>query len=139
MQMIVMSEGLLLNSKLMFSHTRRWYQFLSLNYFFCLFVCFLLLLLFYVILLLLIFAKIILLLSFYLIDYFFKKNYLYFFMFRHVPACSGMFRVPGFIDAHLKYGYALWKYWAVSMTSSKKATKLVSFGGHPRSRYKDSC
>ena len=89
MQMIVMSEGLLLNSKLMFSHTRRWYQFLSLNYFFCLFVCFLLLLLFYVILLLLIFAKIILLLSFYLIDYFFKKNY---FIFFHVPACPGMFR-----------------------------------------------
>ena len=21
-------------------------------------------------------------------------------MFRHVPACSGMFRVPGFIDGH---------------------------------------
>ena len=111
--------------------------FLLIISFVCLFFL-LLLLLFYVILLLLIFAKIILLLSFYLIDYFFKKNYLYFFMFRDVPACSGMFRVPGFIDAHLKYGYALWKYW-VSMTSSKKATKLVSFGGHPRSRYKDSC
>ena len=23
-------------------------------------------------------------------------------MFRHVPACSGMFRVPGFIDGHAK-------------------------------------
>ena len=30
---------------------------------------------------------------------FFHENYLYFFMFRDVPACSGMFHVPGFIDA----------------------------------------
>ena len=26
------------------------------------------------------------------------------FMFRNVPACSGMFRVPGFLDALLIYG-----------------------------------
>ena len=50
--------------------------------------------LFYV---LLIFTKIILLLLFYYI--FFHENYFYFFMFRDVPGCSGMFRVPGFIDA----------------------------------------
>ena len=55
--------------------------------------------------LLLIFTKIILLLLF----FFFLKFFFYFFMFRdvpgfsgifwHVPACSGMFRVPDFIDA----------------------------------------
>ena len=28
----------------------------------------------------------------------FHENYFYFFMFRDVPECSGMFRVPGFID-----------------------------------------
>ena len=53
-------------------------------------------LLFYVILLLLIFTKIILLLLFF---FFFHENYFYFFMFRDIPGCSGMFRVPGFIDA----------------------------------------
>ena len=31
--------------------------------------------------------------------FFFHENYFYFFMFRDVPECSGMFRVPGFIDA----------------------------------------
>ena len=34
--------------------------------------------------------------------FFFHENYFYFLcsgMFRNVPACSGMFRVPGFIDA----------------------------------------
>ena len=35
-----------------------------------------------------------------LFSLFFHKNYFYFFMFRDVPACSGIFRVPGFIDAH---------------------------------------
>ena len=42
-----------------------------------------------------------LLLSFYLIIIiiFFHENYFYFFMFRDFLACSGMFRVPGFIDA----------------------------------------
>ena len=34
-----------------------------------------------------------------LLYFFFHENYFYFFMFRDVPACSGMFRVPGFIDA----------------------------------------
>ena len=33
-----------------------------------------------------------LLLSFYLINFFFHENYFYFFMFRDVPGCSGMFR-----------------------------------------------
>ena len=47
--------------------------------------------------LLLIFIKIILLLL--LFFFFFHENYFYFFMFRDVPGCSGMFRVPGFIDA----------------------------------------
>ena len=51
--------------------------------------------------LLLIFTKIILLLLFYYI--FFHENYFYFFMFRDVPECSGMFRVPGFIDGRKKY------------------------------------
>ena len=32
-------------------------------------------------------------------NFFFHENYSYFFMFRDVPACSGMFRVPGFLDA----------------------------------------
>ena len=55
--------------------------------------------LFYVILLLLTFTKtMLLLLSFYLII-FFHENYFYFFMSRDVPGCSGMFHVPGFIDA----------------------------------------
>ena len=48
--------------------------------------------LFYVILFLLIFTKTMLLLSFYLINFFFHENYFSFFMFRDVPACSGMFR-----------------------------------------------
>ena len=47
-------------------------------YFFCYFM------------LLLIFTKIILLLLLY--DFFFHENYLYFFMLRDVPECSGMFR-----------------------------------------------
>ena len=58
--------------------------------------------LFYVILLLLIFTKTILLLSFYLINIFFMKITFIFScsgVFRNVPACSGMFHVPGFIDA----------------------------------------
>ena len=77
---------------ILFSHTRRW-----LPASFSLF-----LLLFYVILLLLIFTKIILLLFFLFYYYFFSENYFYFIMFRDVPACSGMFRFPGFTDAHFK-------------------------------------
>ena len=53
--------------------------------------------LFYVII---IFMKIILLLLL-LFIYFFHENHFYFFMFRDVPECSGMFHVPGFIDARL--------------------------------------
>ena len=45
-------------------------------------------LLFYVILLSLIFTKTMLLLSFNVINFFFQVNYLYFFMFRHVPEWS---------------------------------------------------
>ena len=94
----------------------RSFFFLIISLFFVFFLC----VLFYVILLLLIFTKTMLLLSFYLINFFFHENYFYFFMFRDVPACSGMFRyvpvcsgmfhvpcsmfhVPGFIDA-LKIG-----------------------------------
>ena len=62
--------------------------FLFLNHFFIFFVF----LLFFVILLLLIFTKTMLLFSFYLINFFFHENYFYFFMFRDVPGCSGMFR-----------------------------------------------
>ena len=84
--------------KILFSHTRRWYKFLFLNYFFIFLFFSFLFLLFYVILLLLVFTKIILLLLFYFY-FFFHENYFYFFMFRDIPGCSGMFRVPGFIDA----------------------------------------
>ena len=58
-------------------------------------------LLFYVILLLLIFTKTMLLLSFYLINFFFMKITFIFSFSGDVPASSGMFRVPGFMDAHL--------------------------------------
>ena len=34
--------------------------------------------------------------------YFFYEFFFYFFMFRDVPACSGMFHVPGFIDGPFK-------------------------------------
>ena len=41
-----------------------------------------------------------LLLFYYIYIYiFFHENYFYFFMFPDVPECSGMFHVPGFIDA----------------------------------------
>ena len=53
--------------------------------------------------LLLIFTKIILL----LLLYFFHENYFYFFMFWDVPECSGMFRVPGFIDAPILAAFSL--------------------------------
>ena len=50
--------------------------------------------------LLLIFIKVILLLLLLLLLFiYFHENYCYFFMFRNVPACSGMLHVPGFIDA----------------------------------------
>ena len=52
-------------------------------------------LLFFVILLLLFFTKTMLFLSFYLINFVFMKLTFIF-------SCFGMFRVPGFIDAHLK-------------------------------------
>ena len=73
-------------------------EFLFLNHFFIFRFFFL----FYVILLLLIFTKTMLLLSFYLINFFFMKITFIFScsgMFRDVPACYGMFHVPGFIDA----------------------------------------
>ena len=38
--------------------------------------------------------------NYFIISIFIRENYFYFFMFRDVPACSGMFHVPGFIDAH---------------------------------------
>ena len=33
---------------------------------------------------------------------FFHKNYTYFFVFRDLPGCTVMFRVPGFIDGPTK-------------------------------------
>ena len=68
-----------------------------------LFFVFFFILLFYAILLLLNFTKtMLLLLLFYFINFFFRKITFIFScsgMFRDDPACSGMFRVPGFIDA----------------------------------------
>ena len=74
--------------------TKYWFliledEFLFLSHFFIFIFIFLL---FYVILLLSIFTKTMLLLSFFLINFFFHENYFYLFMFRDVPACSGMFR-----------------------------------------------
>ena len=62
---------------------------------FFLFRFLLLLLLFYVIIN---FYKNYLIILYYLFM-FFRANYFYFFMFWDVPVCSGMFRVPDFIDA----------------------------------------
>ena len=89
--------------KILLSHTRRWYQFLFLNHFFSFsgFFCFLFLL-FYVILLLFYknYSIIIILFNF----FFFSWKLLLFF---HVPGCSGMLRVPGFIDARWNRGFAV--------------------------------
>ena len=71
--------------------------FLIISLFFVFFLFF-----YFVILLLLIFTKTMLLFSFYLIYFFFMKITFIFScsrMFRNVPECSGMFHVPGFIDA----------------------------------------
>ena len=43
-----------------------------------------------------------LLFSFYLINFFFHENCFYFFMFRDVPECSGMFHVPGALSIYEK-------------------------------------
>ena len=77
---------------MLFSHTQRGYQFLFLAYFIIFRFFFLL---FYVITN---FYKnyFVIIILFY---FFFHENYFYFFMFRDIPGCSGMFRVPGFIDA----------------------------------------
>ena len=80
--------------KILFSHTRRWYQF-QLSFISLFFVFFYYFMLIYVILLLLIFTKIILLWIFYS-NFFCSCQLVLFF---HVPACSGMLCVPGFIDA----------------------------------------
>ena len=59
--------------------------------------------------LLLIFTKIIYYYYYYyIIVILFHENYLYFFMLRDVPACSGMLRVPAFIDAQLKNSHSLY-------------------------------
>ena len=76
--------------KILFSHTRRWLEFLFLYFFL---FRFFVILRYYQFL-----TKNILLLSLF---FFFHENYFYFFRFRDVPACSGMFRVLGFIDAPL--------------------------------------
>ena len=84
--------------KILFSHTQRGYQFLFLDYFILFrffFFCYSTFLL--------IFTKIMLLLLYIYIFFFFVKIIFTFScsgMFRNVPECSGMFRVPGFIDGH---------------------------------------
>ena len=48
------------------------------------------------------FTLLLILKNYFIIIFFFHENYFYFScsgMFRNVPACSAMFRVPGFIDA----------------------------------------
>ena len=65
--------------KILFSHTQRGYQFLFLDYFIIFRFFFFYRNYFIIIILLYIF---------------FYENYVYFFMFRNVPACSGMFHVP---------------------------------------------
>ena len=51
-------------------------------------------------------------------------------MFRHVPKCSGMFRVPGFIDAPGSYDQAL----TVSCIVTQFARKSFWIG-----RFRSSC
>ena len=81
--------------KILFYHTQRWYQVLFfISFFFVLMLCYLFC--YYKSVYKNYFITIIII----LILLFFHKNYFSFFMFRNVPACSGMFRVPGFIDAH---------------------------------------
>ena len=82
-----------LRQNIVFSYTRRLYEFLFLYFF---------IFRFFVILRRLIFTKINLLL---LLLIFFHENNFYFFMFRDVPECSGMFHIPDFIDAHHKQFY----------------------------------
>ena len=83
-----------LRQNIVFSYSEMSFFFLIISLFLFLFLFFVFLL-FYVILLLIIFTKTMLLLSFYLINYFSWKLLLFF----RVPACSGVFHVPGFIDA----------------------------------------
>ena len=58
--------------------------------------------------LLLIFTKIIFYYYYFIIVILFHENYLHFFMLRDVPACSGMLRVPAFIEAQLKNSHSLY-------------------------------
>ena len=86
-----------LRQNIVFSYSEMSFFFLIISLFFVFF------LLFFVIFLLLIFTKTMLLLSFYLINFFSWKLLLFF----HVPGCSGMLRVPGFIDARWNRGFAV--------------------------------
>ena len=85
--------------KILFSHTRRWYEFLFLYFFlFRFFVILRYLLIFtknIIIVIIIIIIIIILLFFFMKIIFIFSCSG----MFRNVPACSGMFHVTGFIDA----------------------------------------
>ena len=82
--------------KILFSHTRRWYEFLFLHFFLFRY------LLFYVIINFYRNYYIVIIIFFYFFSW---KLFLFFHvpgcsgMFRHVPECSRMFHVPGFIDA----------------------------------------
>ena len=91
-----------LRQNTVYSYSEMSFFFLIVSSFFAFFFVFFLL--FYVILLLFIFTKTMSLLS--LINFFFMKITFIFScsgMFRDVPECSGMFHVPGFIDALKKW------------------------------------
>ena len=83
--------------KILFSHTQRGYQFFFVFIIISLFFVFFLL--FYVIIYF--YKNYFIIIIF--INFFVHENYFYFCMFRDVPACSGMFRVPGFIDGPFQW------------------------------------
>ena len=105
-----------LRQNTVYSYSEMSFFFLIVSSFFAFFFVFFLL--FYVILLLFIFTKTMSLLS--LINFFFMKITFIFScsgMFRDVPECSGMFHVPGFIDALKK----------MASVNSSKSHRFVDF------------
>ena len=70
-----------------------------------------------------------LLLSFYLINFFFMTITFIFScsgMFRDVPGCSGMFRVPGFIDARFKISYSEYSFVTQIVISGVRIVSYIS-------------
>ena len=53
------------------------------------------------------------------------KNFFYFFMFRDVPVCSGMFHVPGSIDAH-KFAPAAHVFFELAKKQIARAARFLS-------------